>query len=276
MAPPKFNDLGKKAKDLFTEDYIFGEQKLTLKSKANNGVNFKVEGKKTDKGVSGFIETKFAHSSGVTLKEKWSTSNEITAELSLENRPKGSKYILEPVFSPNTGPKSLTFKAEYSLDSFSGDASVNEKQVTVGGVFQYNKYVAGAKVDYDYAKGSVAATRLGAGFIDNDLTVSSLVTRTNVVDIEGAVHLAHSPTLETGVKFSWRKDTADTGFEIGAKSTLDSGSWLKAKVDKNLNVGLSYCQTLRPGVSLILSSKINAGQLNSDSHQVGFGLTFDN
>ncbi len=38
MAPPKFGDVGKAANDLFNDDFGAGSVKLTLKSKAANGV----------------------------------------------------------------------------------------------------------------------------------------------------------------------------------------------------------------------------------------------
>jgi len=278
MAPPKFADLGKKAKDLFNDDYIFGESKLTIKSKASNGVNFKVEGKKSDKGaVTGLLETKFTTANGLTVKEKWTTANLITAELTLEGKPKGTKFIVEPTFSPNTGFKSWVAKGEYSANNISSDVAVDDKQVALAGVFQHNQYLLGAKGEYDWSKGAFGALRLGAGYVQNDLSVNTAVVKNNsAIDIEGSVHLTHSPTLETAVKFSWRKDTPDTGFEIGSKYSFDKESWVKAKIDKNLSLGLSYGQALRPGVSVILSSRINAAQLNSDAHQIGFGLTFDN
>jgi len=278
MAPPKFADLGKKVKDLFNEDYVLGESKLTLKSKASNGVNFKVEGKKSDKGaVSGLLEAKYSNNNGLTIKEKWATTNIVTAEVTLDGKPKGSKFIVESAFSPSSGPKSVNLKGEYGTDAFYGDVSVDDKLVSAAGVFKYNKYLLGAKFDYSTSQGAVGGYKVAAGYVDADLTVNSVVTsQNNAVDIEGSVHLAHSSTLETGVKFSWRKDTTDTGFEIGSKYNLDSSTWLKAKVDKNLALGLSYGQSLRPGVSVIVSSKINAANLNSDGHQLGFGLTFDN
>lgn len=65
-------------------------------------------------------------------------------------------------------------------------------------------------------------------------------------------------------------------FGVAGQYALDSSAFVKAKVDSNLNVGLSYVQKLRPGVTLRLSADVNGAQLNSDAHQLGMHLTLEN
>ena len=68
--------------------------------------NFKVEGSRNDANgnVAAYLETKFSHAKGVAIKEKWTTSNNVTTEVTLDKLPlAGSKVIVETVFSPNSG-----------------------------------------------------------------------------------------------------------------------------------------------------------------------------
>jgi len=194
MAPPKFEDLGKSAKDLFTDDYGFGETKLTLKSKSASGLDFKVEGKKTEKAVSGFIESKYTHSSGVSLKEKWSTSNVINTEISVEDKlVKGSKFTLDSAFSPNAGLQAVGLKADYKRDNFFGNLSFGAVTgINAAGVLKHGSHAIGGKVDYDYRTGSIAATRLGTTYEAADLTLAAFVNNVGSrTDVEGSVF--HTP-----------------------------------------------------------------------------------
>ena len=79
---------------------------------------------------------------------------------------------------------------------------------------------------------------------------------------------------QAGLKFSWNKNTSDTGFELAGKYKLDSDSFVKVKADRALNLGFSYTQTLRPGVALTLAAKVNGGNL-SDNSQLGLSLTLE-
>lgn len=278
MAPPKFADLGKHTRDLLGDDYGFGSTKLTLKSRARNGVNFKVDGTKSNKSNSldAAIETKWATKNGVAIKEKWKSSNVVTTEVSVSNKlVAGSKFTVEAGFSPNSGIKSVKGTGEYGSDKFFGDVSATSKNATASGVFAYGKYLLGGSIGYDIGGAAVSGTNFGVGFRDTDVAIDSVVTNTpSGAEVSGFIFHKISSAIEAGVAFSW--SSADTGFEVGGKYRLDSDSFCKAKIDRNCVVGLSYTQTLRPGVSATFAAKVNAGQMNSSDHQVGFSLTLEN
>ena len=119
QAPPKFADITKATKDLFSDDFNAGKVQLTLKSKATNGVNLKVKGTKSNaKGnVSGSLESTYTNAGGISFKEVWSTQNEVTTEVSMKNAlVKGTKLVGEAKFSPTAGFKGQTIKCDYGKD----------------------------------------------------------------------------------------------------------------------------------------------------------------
>jgi len=93
-------------------------------------------------------------------------------------------------------------------------------------------------------------------------------------DVEGAIYHVPNSSVAAGLKFSWNQSNA-TNFELAGKYALDSKSFVKAKVNKALNLGLSYTQLLNPGVTLTLSALVKGGDLQGDSHQLGLTLTLE-
>jgi len=276
MAPPKFADLGKAVKNLFTDDYNVGETKLTIKSQAANGVNFKVEGSRQEAGtVAGSLETKYTHSSGVSIKEKWNTKNNVATELTLENNPFArTKFIVESNFNPNAGFSGVQLTAEHGEDKMYLTSALTKSAVTVTDVFAYQNYLLGGSAKYDFGKRAVTDNKVTVSYVEKDVTMSSSITDMNIV--EGSVYLNPPKGFETAVRFSWTRGSNDTTFEIGAKKQLDSSSFVKAKVDKSLNLGLAYSQKIGTGVTATLSAMINGKQLVADGHSLGLALSFDN
>jgi len=277
MAPPKFADFTKIVSDLFKEDFGFGETKLVLKSKAQNGVAFKVEGVRPDAGVaSGFLETKFAHSSGLNVKEKWTTKNDVTTEVSLDTKfLEGSKVTAEAVFNPNSGVRDLKLKGDYAADHVNANVTVTGKGIlSTSSVFSYaSKFLFGASADYDTSKGAVSATKFSVGYTESDVAVTSTIT--NGADVEGTVYHTPNSSVQAGLKFTWSKANPETGFELVGKYKIDGESFVKAKVDKALNIGLSFTQQLKKGVTLTLSANVKGANLNTDAHQLGLTLALE-
>jgi len=278
MPPPKFGDLSKAVTDLFNDDFGFGSAKLVLKSKAQNGVNFKVEASKplSDGAVSAFLETKFSHSSGLSVKEKWTTKNDVTTELSVDNKVfDGSKFTGEIVFNPNAGLKDLKLKCDYAQDHLNANATLTSKGVvSASGVFGFGgKFLFGSLIDYDTGKGVVASSKFAVGFSESDFQVVSSITDGSAV--EGSVFHTPSTAVQTGLRFNWSKTSSDVGFELCGKYKVDGDAFVKAKLDRAFTLGLSYTQKLRAGVSLTLATSVKAGNLGGDGHQLGLSLTME-
>jgi voltage-dependent anion channel protein 2 len=278
MAPPKFADLSKAADDLFSDDFGASATKVTFKAKAANGTNIKVEGSRVASGaVTALLETKFTHkASGVTVKEKWTNDNVVTTELAVKDKLlNGCENTLVAKFKPTKGGLSdLSLKTTYKTGSFTANATTSSKSVSPAGVFSYGNWNIGAGTTYNFAKGALSSTSVGVGYTDGDLQVASTIADNGKV--AGSIFHKCCPSTSYGVKFGWNRDTGATNFAVATCCDLDSDAFVKAKVDTNLAIGLSYVQTMRPGVSLRLSADIAGNALNSDSHAVGLHLNIDN
>lgn len=279
MAPPKFADIGKAADDLFSDDFGGDANKLTLKSKASNGTAIKVEGSRSNAtgGVAALLETKFTHkASGLAIKEKWTTKNVVTTEVASNGKfVDGLNLTFCANFQPNGGGVSdLKLKSAYSTDKFTSNVDVTSSKVAASGVFSFKNFLFGASTNYKLSSGSVSNTSVTVGYTEGDLAVTSTITDAGSV----SATLFHTPSadLAAGVELGWNKADGSTTFGVAGQYTLDSTAFTKAKLDSNLNLGLSYVQQLRQGVSLRLSADIDGSQLGADAHSLGLHLTLEN
>merc|ERR1711910_189236 len=63
-----------------------------------------------------------------------------------------------------------------------------------------------------------------------------------------------------------------SNFAIGCKYALDKDASLRAKVDTNSQIGLSYQQKLREGIVVTVSTNLDGTKLNQPGHKLGLCL----
>ena len=90
----------------------------------------------------------------------------------------------------------------------------------------------------------------------------------------GGVYLKNSPKLETGVTASSTVGGAST-FGIGCKYSLGPDARLRAKVNNSKQIGLSYQQKLRDGITMTMSANIDGNKLNESGHKLGMCLEME-
>eukprot|EP00043_Microstomoeca_roanoka_P026508 m.11808 g.11808 ORF g.11808 m.11808 type:complete len:275 (+) comp6672_c0_seq1:253-1077(+) len=274
MATPKFADLSKACVDLFLDDFNAGANKLTLKSRAINGTNLKVEGTRSNANgaVAGFIETKFAHKpSGLNVKEKWTTGNVVTTELSVGNvLTYGTDFSIASSFKPTTsGFEDFKFKSSLLREQFAVTLDTNFKGAAASGVFSYGKFLFGGSVNM----GKAVSTTIGAAYVEKDYSIASTVADGRTVDIS-IFHKAR-PGVTAGAQFGWSK-TGATSLGVAGRVVIDETAYVKAKVNQKLDVSLAFVQSLRPGITMALSANLVGSNLSQGGHQLGVSLTLDN
>merc|ERR1711970_775004 len=89
-----------------------------------------------------------------------------------------------------------------------------------------------------------------------------------------AVYLKNSAKLETGVTASSAVG-GSSSFAIGCKYALGPDASLRAKVNNTSQVGLSYQQKLREGVTVTMSANIDGNKLNEPGHKLGLCLEME-
>lgn len=282
MAPPKFADLGKEAKDLCSKNFHFGVIKLEGKTKTKNGVEFTTEGSHfTDTGnVNGSLETKFKYADyGVTFSEKWSTNNVISTNISIDDKlAKGLKVDFDTTFSPVTGKKSAQVKTAYKQDCchVTGDVDFDFAGPTIKGsaVFAYKGWHAGYQASYDTANSKLTANNASLAYKEGDF-----VLHTGINDASkyvGSIHHQINDKLSAATLLNWTSGSKDpSSLTVCGKYLVDKDTFFKVKIDNSLRLGCSYVQSIRPGVQLTLSSLINTKSLENGGHKLGLSLNFN-
>jgi len=281
MAPQKFDDLGKEAKDLINKNYHFGVIKLEGKTKSQNGVEFTTEGThNTDTGnVVGSLETKFKYADyGLTFSEKWNTGNVISTTVTVDDKiAQGLKVDFDTTFAPVTGKKTAKVKSAYKHDYIhtTTDVDFDFAGPTIHGsaVFGYKGWHAGYQASYDTANSKLTANNVSLTYKEGDFVIHSGIN--DASKYVGSIHHQVNSKLSAAALLNWTSGVNTSTLTVGGKYTVDDDTYLKAKLDNGLRLGLSYVQNLRPGVQLTLSSLINAKSLEQGGHKLGLSLNFN-
>jgi len=280
--PPGYGDLGKAARDLFSKGFNYGFYKLECKTKTSSGVEFTTSGNSShDSGkVNGNLETKYKWSEyGLTFNEKWSTDNTLGTEVTIEDQvAKGLKLSFDTKFSPQSGKKSGKIKTAYKQDyvNVNCDVDFDFAGPTIHGaaVLGYNGWLAGYQMSFDTSKSKLAKSNFAVGFKGSDFTL-----HTNVNDgseFGGSYHQKVSDDLETAVQLSWTAGSNATRFGLAAKYTPERDTTFRAKINNSSQIGLSYQQKIRDGVTLTLSTMIEGKNFNTGGgHRIGLGLDLE-
>jgi len=281
MGPPKFADLGKEAKDLINKDFRFGVVKLEAKTKAKDGVNFTTEGThNTDTGnVACSLESKFKYADyGVTFSEKWNTDNVIATTISADKLAKGLKVDFDMTIAPITGKKSAKIKTAFDrCDNLhtTADIDFDSAGPTLhgSGVFAHKGWHAGYQASYDTGNSKLIANNISLTYKDGDFVLHSGIL--DASRYEGSVHHQVNDKLTAAALLHWTAGSPSSSFTVCGKYILDDDSYVKAKLDNNLRLGLSYVQKLQAGITVTMSGLVNSKSLEQGGHKLGLGLNFD-
>lgn len=281
MAPPTFGDLGKQARDVFGKGYNFGVVKLDCKTKSEAGVEIKSGGTHVLEAgkVNGNLETKLKCADyGVTLTEGWSTDNVLTTEVSMEDKPsKGLKLVLNTKFAPATGKLNGTIKSTYKTDALSVnlDSTLDPSGplLTGAGVASYRNWLLGGQVGFDSAKSKLTKTNFAVGFAGPDFNLHTFCN--DGAEYGGSLHQKVNKEVEAAVDVGYSSSSNVTRFGLGCKVKLDASSSVHAKVNNTSQIGLGYQHKLRDGVTITLSTLLDAKNFSAGGHKLGLALEFD-
>lgn len=277
MAPPQYADLGKSAKDLFNKGYNYGTVKLDVKTKTQNDIEFNATGEHNNdvQKSLGTIEAKYKAGHGISFVEKWTTDNILKAEITAEdNLLKGLKVALDSSFAPSTGKKSGLLKTTYRHDKFllntDVDLDLAAPVVHNSVVFGHLGWLLGVQTSFDLTKSQLTRNNFAVGYQANDFTIHANLN--DGTEVGSSLYQRVSPDLDLGVSLSWSSVNNSTRFALASKYQLDKYAYVQAKVNNLSQLGFSYTQQLRDGVKLVLSSLIDAKNINGGGHKLGLGL----
>jgi len=281
MAPPSYADLGKQARDIFGKGYHFGLWKLECKTKTASGIEFTTSGHSNQESgkVFGALETKYkVNDYGLTLTERWNTDNTLFTEIAMQDQGvEGLKLALEGSFAPQSGNKNGKFKVGYGHENIKIDADVNidlnGPLINASAVLGYEGWLAGYQTAFDTQNSKLTTNNFALGYSTKDFVLHTAVNDGQL--FSGSIFQRCSDKLDCGVQLSWASGGNNTKFGIGAKYQLDMDAFVRAKVNNDSQVGLGYQQKLRDGVTLTLSTLIDAKNFNAGGHKIGVGLDLE-
>jgi len=271
--PAKFGDLGKTAKDLLNKNYHLSVLKIEGKTASpTDGVEFTINGSHSPESgaVSGSVEGKVTKEM-FNITEKWTTDNVINTVLSSDKLAKGLKADLDVTVGVASGKKSAILKTAYSREAFHGNLDVNlldGPAVNASAVADIKGVLLGAQVGYDVAKKAVSGNSLALAY--NGCGFGLTLGVVNLSKYCASLHHKINSGLTAAVDVGYSGGAST--FAAGVQQSLDGDSFIKAKVNCDLNLGLSYVTKLRDGVQVTFSSLINGKDLNGGGHQVGLSL----
>lgn len=279
--PPSYGDIGKTAKDLFSKGFDHGLNKLEFKSKTSDGVKLTTNLKNnTDSGLcDGSLETEYKFPChGVTVKNKWSKDNSFATDLTVEDEfIKGLKLTIDAVVKPPKEYKAAQIKASYKQDYVNANCDIDLNAagpiVNAAAVIGYKGWIAGYQTSFDTAKSKLTKNNFAVGYLGGDYTLSTTINDGNV--FAGSFSHKVSSSLDVAAQISLTSSTNAVTVGLASKYILDDVASVRAKINDKGQVGLSYQQDLRKGVTLNLSTLIEGSSLNSGGHKVGVGLTLN-
>lgn len=278
--PPSYKDLGKSARDLFSKGFNYGSYNLECKTKTASGVEFTTSGDHSpDSGkVNGSLETKYKWKEyGLTFNEKWNTDNTLGTEITVEDQiVKGLKLSFDTKFAPQTGKKSACVKTTYKREYLNVNSDVNLEYagpvINAAAVLGYNGWLMGYQMSFDTAKSKLNKSNFASGYVAKDFTVHANVN--DGKEFAGSYYQKVNRELETGVQLSHTVGSA-TRFGLAGKYTPDRDTVLRAKINNSMQIGLSYEQKIRKGVTLTVSSLLEGKSFNEGGHKVGLGIDLE-
>lgn len=283
VAPQKYADLGKEARDLFSKNFHLDTVQSKATTKSTEGCQFATEGKHdvTTGNTIANLETKFKYEPyGLSFTKKWDTNNLISSKIGLDsNLLKGFTLDLDTTFVPSSGKKTALVKSSYQhgdLLHATADVDFGELSAPVinaSAVAAYKGLHAGYHFSYDTASSCLVNSNFSLAYKTND--ISMLCSRQNGTDYVGSIHHQVNEKLCTAVIGQYTSGGSAPSFGLCGSYVVDDSAAVKAKLDNNLCLGLSYVQKLQPGLELTMSGLVNGKSLEKGGHKIGLSLSFE-
>lgn len=275
----KFKDAAKASNDLLNNDYLFQAQKLKIKTKSANGVEFTTEGTlKGSKGVSGKLSASFSPFEGISISKLCvTTDGRFQTEASLNNAMEGVKVTVkaeEGADKPPAGELCVDYKNNNAVVNTSVDVcDVNGPTLYGAATFSYENFLVGGEARYstgfDSSEGSAALVdyNMCLGYNGGDFT-AALTTKKKASALTASVHQNYSKDVQLATEYNHSAKT----LTVGGLYKLDGTTKLQGKMNSKGIVSANAIQVVSPGVKLISSVELDAKNFAGDSHKFGLQL----
>jgi len=279
--PPCYADLGKTARDLFAKGFNYGFYKLEAKTKTRGGAEFNTTTSSNHDSAKFFanVESKYKWNDyGLVLTEKWNTDNNLGTELTIEDQLlDGLKLSFDTSFAPHTGKKSGKIKTAYKRDYINTNCDLDfdfaGPTIHSAAVLGYKGWLGGCQFVFDTSKSKLSQCNFAVGYSTDDFILHTSVNDGS--EFIGSVYQKVNDQVDAGLSLQWTSGTNLTRFGVAAKYCVDKDTTFRGKVSNTGQIGLSYQQRIRDGITLTLSSLIEGKTFNQGGHKIGLGIEYD-
>lgn len=271
-----YGDIGKTAKKLLTDDYIF-TNKLKVASKTGDGTSYTITGVHNveSDAIDADIATK-AKIKGVAVTSKlFTNSKKATIEAKYELKDdKAGKTTISGLVGQGIGSSTVEFEGglvgiKAAADFITRDIS-SSVAVTLSPESNPGFAVIGGDVTYSLDKKDATRADFALSYFDGKESECSL----HVLDkaTKGMVSYSHHVRagFSVGAQMKYDRDTKATVLAMGNAYRLDGATTVKTKIDSEGTLALSYIQDIRSNTTLIMSSKFDVKKF--ESAKVGISL----
>lgn len=268
--PGLFTEIGKKAKDLLSKDYL-QDQKFTVTTQTDTGLVFTSTGLKKGGSFAGDVQTKF-QKKNITTEIKVDTNSKISSVITADDVAPGVKTKFS-----FTIPDQLSGKVEvqYNHEHATINTSVGLNAapiVELNGAIGNDGVAVGGEVAFDTGSGALLKYNAGLGFSKPDFSASLLLLEKGDQVKASYLHSV-SPASGTVVaaEISHRFSTNENTFTLGSSYRVDPLTTVKTRLNSHGKIAALLQHQWRPKSLVTFSGEVDTKALDKKT-KVGLAL----
>ncbi|XP_049383907.1 mitochondrial outer membrane protein porin 2-like [Solanum stenotomum] len=258
--PGLFSDIGKKARDLLTKDYI-SDQKLSISTYSDTGVALTSTAVKKGGLSTGDVGAQYKYKNAL-IDVKVDTASNISTTLTLNDIAPSTKTIASLKF-PDYSSGKLEVQYYHHHAAFSTAVGLKQSpivdlSVTLG----TPTFAIGAEASYETAEGKLAKYTAGISVTKPDSCAAIILGDKG--DTIKASYIHHLDELKKSAavgEITRRFSTNENTFTVGGSYAVDNLTIVKLKLNNHGNLGALLQHELIPKSLLTISSEFDTKAL---------------
>lgn len=274
MAPPKFKDLSKAAKDVLTKDYSLAGVSVELNSTAQDGTSFKGTGTRESDRINAGLEVGHALAPGVKLTETWTSNGNLLNKLEYYNI-KDLKLTGELLLKTSDMSNATTLSAAYTNAKLNFNAKLSPSMdITLdASTAPMDGVVIGVQSGYAVASGKVTMPTMVATMNKNDWSLVGSLSLAKGTVVNADAHHKVNDALQVACNVKCNVDKAACVMAAGLQYTINKNHFYKARLDSQGVVAASYTQKLTNQVKFTMSAEMRG--FSDSASRVGAAFVFN-
>eukprot|EP00250_Pteridium_aquilinum_P000727 c10880_g1_i1 orf=707-1534(-) len=267
--PGLFSEIGKKAKDLLTKDYL-QDQKVVITTETESGLAFTSSTVKKGDLLTGDVLTQFKNKN-VTTELKVDTNSSIYTTITVDELAPGLKTVLNVTVPDKSGKLEIQYQHEHAgIGCIVGLTAV--PVVEVNTAFGGQGFALGGEVAFDTGSGVFTKYNAGLGLTKPDFSAALLVSDKGETLKASYLHNVNPDTKTiVAAEILHRLPTSDTTFTVGTSYALDSLTTVKTRLNNHGKLGALLQHEFRPKSTVTISTEVDTKALDKNA-KVGLAV----